>query len=187
MNVIWLHQPSIQEPLEYRSFAGPWGEMLAIWHGEGLCRLAFVDSGADRERLLSESAAFWGGWAEVMDGHDNRFRRLESQVRSWPERPERGVPLLEVLGTGFQHSVWRLLLQSVPGQFLGYGAMAQRLGCPGGARAVGQAVAANPVALLIPCHRVLPASGGVGQYRWGAHRKEDILGAEQGELSRVAN
>ncbi|MDX1589887.1 MAG: methylated-DNA--[protein]-cysteine S-methyltransferase [Oleiphilaceae bacterium] len=179
MNIIWLNRASVQEPLEYRSFAGPWGEMLGIWHGEGLCRLAFVDSGEKREQLLSDAGAYWQRPISTMDGHDNRFRRLESQVQNWPQRPDSGVPVLEVIGTGFQHSVWRLLLQSAPGQKLGYGAMAQRLGCHGGARAVGQAVAANPIALLIPCHRVLPASGGVGQYRWGAHRKEDILATEQ--------
>ena len=81
-------------------------------------------------------------------------------------------------GTNFQLRVWRALLQLEPRARSSYGELAQRLGSPGAARAVGQAVGANPVAWLIPCHRVLRASGELGGYRWGPERKRAILAWE---------
>jgi AraC family transcriptional regulator, regulatory protein of adaptative response / methylated-DNA-[protein]-cysteine methyltransferase len=82
---------------------------------------------------------------------------------------------LYVRGTGFQLQVWRALLEVPPGQVTTYGRLAEALGRPGAARAVGSAVAANPVAYLIPCHRVVRASGDLGGYRWGVERKRAML------------
>lgn len=82
-------------------------------------------------------------------------------------------------GTNFQVQVWRALLAIPPGSLRTYAAIARGLGLPAGAaRAVGNAVGANPVALLIPCHRVIRASGALGGYRWGLPRKAGLLAAE---------
>jgi AraC family transcriptional regulator of adaptative response/methylated-DNA-[protein]-cysteine methyltransferase len=81
---------------------------------------------------------------------------------------------LAVTGTNFQVQVWRALLELDPGATVTYSALARQLGRPDGARAVGNAVGANPVAWVIPCHRVLKASGELGGYRWGATRKQMI-------------
>jgi len=178
MNVIWLSAPADREPMHYRIFPGPWGEMLAIWHGETLCRLGFIDSARQGDQVLAESAAYWGAEAIGMTADDARYQVLEKTVRSWPEKPTGHSPVLEVVGTDFQQRVWRLLLTSHAGQFWSYGDIASRIGSPRAARAVGQALAANPIALLIPCHRVLPSGGGLGSYRWGAYRKEGLLAAE---------
>jgi AraC family transcriptional regulator of adaptative response/methylated-DNA-[protein]-cysteine methyltransferase len=81
---------------------------------------------------------------------------------------------LAVCGTNFQVQVWRALLELEPGVTVSYSALARRLGKSTGARAVGNAVGANPVAWVIPCHRVLRAGGKLGGYRWGKARKQMI-------------
>jgi O-6-methylguanine DNA methyltransferase len=86
---------------------------------------------------------------------------------------------LDVSGTDFQKSVWRALLEIPFGQSTTYGAIAAQLGRPQASRAVGSAVGANPIALLIPCHRVLPATGPPGNYRWGMDLKRVLLDAER--------
>jgi O-6-methylguanine DNA methyltransferase len=86
-------------------------------------------------------------------------------------------------GTDFQKSVWRALLDIPFGKLLNYKEIAKQIGQPGASRAVGSAIAANPIALLIPCHRVVPAAGGTGNYRWGSDRKLALLEAEQVEGS----
>jgi AraC family transcriptional regulator of adaptative response/methylated-DNA-[protein]-cysteine methyltransferase len=85
---------------------------------------------------------------------------------------------LDLRGTPFQRAVWAALREIPPGRTETYGQVAARIGHPGAARAVARACAANPVALLVPCHRVTPAAGGTGGWRWGAARKRALLAAE---------
>lgn len=84
-----------------------------------------------------------------------------------------------VSGTPFQLQVWRALTDIGMGTCETYGALAKRIGRPGAARAVGSAAAANTIALFIPCHRLVPAHGGGGAYRWGAAMKHQLLEAER--------
>ncbi len=92
---------------------------------------------------------------------------------------EHGTGLrLQVQGTDFQCAVWRALLRIPPGRTLSYGELATVLGKPRAARAVGSAAAANRIAFLIPCHRLLPATGAAGAYRWGDALKRSLLSAE---------
>jgi AraC family transcriptional regulator of adaptative response/methylated-DNA-[protein]-cysteine methyltransferase len=83
-----------------------------------------------------------------------------------------------VAATGFQREVWSALQRIPPGSVVGYGELATALGRPGAARAVGSALAANSVAMFVPCHRVVPATGGCGKFRWGAALKQRLLAAE---------
>ena len=96
------------------------------------------------------------------------------------DRPAAGdAPLrLAVCGTNFQLKVWEALLRIPPGRVTSYHALAQALGLPRGARAVGGAVAANPVSYLIPCHRVIRRTGRFSNYEWGPARKRVMLGWE---------
>ena len=80
--------------------------------------------------------------------------------------------------------VWRALLELRFATVTTYGEIATRIGAPGAARAVGTAVGGNPVAWLIPCHRVIRESGALGGYRWGAERKAAMLGWEAARISR---
>lgn len=85
---------------------------------------------------------------------------------------------LHVKGTPFQMRVWHALLKIPEGSLSTYGEIAAALGMPGASRAVGSAVGANRISLLIPCHRVIRTDGGLGGYRWGTERKRAILAAE---------
>ena len=85
---------------------------------------------------------------------------------------------LAVCGTNFQLKVWEALLRIPPGRVTSYQALAQALGLPRSARAVGGAVAANPISYLIPCHRVIRRSGRISNYEWGRSRKRVMLGWE---------
>ncbi len=115
-------------------------------------------------------------------GGDGAFESLTSKVIGFIERPDARWDLpLDIQGTAFQHRVWQAL-QAIPaGQTLTYGEVAQRIGAPKAVRAVGSACGANPVAVAIPCHRVIRTgnSGTVGGgYRWGIDRKRALLARE---------
>jgi AraC family transcriptional regulator of adaptative response/methylated-DNA-[protein]-cysteine methyltransferase len=104
---------------------------------------------------------------------------LDSVLASLRERaPLPSLPL-DVQGTPFQRQVWEALRAIPAGERRTYGELAASLGRPSGARAVANACAANPVAIVIPCHRVVRGDGELGGYRWGAERKRALLAAER--------
>jgi AraC family transcriptional regulator of adaptative response/methylated-DNA-[protein]-cysteine methyltransferase len=82
---------------------------------------------------------------------------------------------LHICGSEFQLLVWSALLRIRPGHYVSYGDLAAAAGAPRAARAVGQAVGANGIAVLVPCHRVLASGGGIGGYRWGSELKVALL------------
>jgi O-6-methylguanine DNA methyltransferase len=94
------------------------------------------------------------------------------------EAPHVDLPL-DVQATAFQRRVWEALRQIPRGEVRTYGQIAREIGQPEAVRAVGRACGANPVALAIPCHRVVGADGGLGGYRWGVERKRRLLEAER--------
>jgi AraC family transcriptional regulator of adaptative response/methylated-DNA-[protein]-cysteine methyltransferase len=91
--------------------------------------------------------------------------------------PKRRLRLL-LRGTDFQFQVWRWLLSVPPGCAISYSELARRAGCPTAVRAVASCMASNPIAFLIPCHRVIRNSGHIGEYRWGARIKAQLLERE---------
>ena len=105
-------------------------------------------------------------------------------------RPREGVskfPLRAyVEGTAFQLRVWRALIQVPPGRLVSYGALASAAGFPEAARAVGTAVGRNPLAYLIPCHRVIRETGVIGDYRWGTERKQALVAWESARSNHRA-
>ncbi len=105
---------------------------------------------------------------------DGAAERIARQV--FVERAGRIV--LAPMGTNFQVKVWRALLELGGRGATNYGTLAEAIGSPGASRAVGQAVGANPVAWLIPCHRVLRRDGDLGGYHWGVERKRAMLAWE---------
>ena len=178
MNVIWLAQPMEQERVEVGTLDSPWGEVLTVWHDEALSRLVFVDDAESRDGELAAVARLWGDKPVMMEPTDPRLEDLRRLLIEWPAVTGKRAPPLEMIGSGFQQSVWRLLLRLQPGETVTYGYIAMRLGKPGSARAVGRAVGSNPVSVLVPCHRVLPSSGGTGKYAGGKARKKALLDAE---------
>jgi AraC family transcriptional regulator of adaptative response/methylated-DNA-[protein]-cysteine methyltransferase len=157
--------------------ATPFGSAFVAETARGLCRLCFVE----RENDTTELAALRVLWPRAEFVRDDaHVGRLVATI--WSRSVDRQEPValpLAVSGTNFQVQVWRALLELEPGETVTYGALAKRLGRPDAARAVGTAVGANPVAWVIPCHRVLRAGGGLGGYRWGTARKQMIHRWEQ--------
>lgn len=103
-----------------------------------------------------------------------------AQVRSWIETPDRELNLpLDIQGTAFQQRVWKALQAIPPGTTVSYTEVAQQIGCPAAVRAVATACAANTLAVVIPCHRVVRSNGNLSGYRWGIERKRTLLDREK--------
>ena len=118
-------------------------------------------------------------------GGDEAFEGLVARAVALVEEPARGHDLpLDVRGTAFQQRVWEALRGIPAGSTESYAAVAARIGVPGAARAVARACAANPVAVAIPCHRVVRRDGGLAGYRWGVERKAALLEREAGAGER---
>jgi AraC family transcriptional regulator of adaptative response/methylated-DNA-[protein]-cysteine methyltransferase len=150
------------------------GWLLVAATERGVCAIELGDSPdnmADRLRRRFPQA-------HLVDD-DPDFGAVVARVVASVEAPKQSGDLpLDVRGTAFQRSVWRAL-QAIPaGTTLSYGEVARRLGRPTAARAVAAACAANPVAVAIPCHRVVRGDGDLGGYRWGTDRKRALLDRE---------
>ncbi len=153
--------------IRYGVASTPFGSAFLAETARGLCRLAFVERGSER----SEFSQLREQFAKAEFVHDDV--RAAGLVEIIWGRANARIPLA-VVGTNFQVQVWRALLELDPMETVTYGALARKLGKPEGARAVGSAVGANPIAWVIPCHRVLQAGGKLGGYRWGTARKQMI-------------
>lgn len=147
------------------------GEMLVAATGKGVCCLSFGESEAELHARFPK--------AELVEGGEG-FRDLFEQVVAAVEEPSSDnshIPL-DVKGTAFQQRCWEALRQIPAGETRSYGQQAAMLGNPKASRAVGSANGANNIAVLIPCHRVVPASGGVGGYAYGSQIKAELLKRE---------
>jgi len=143
--------------------AGEEEGMVAAWSDRGLVMLSFADDPENGQRQVSER--FPSSSLEQTGG--DRVDRLFTAPGRTP---------LHLIGTDFQRRVWRALLAVSAGTTCDYADLAERIGSQ--ARAVGGAVAANRIAMLVPCHRVVPRAGGDGAYHWGTERKRALLAAE---------
>lgn len=160
--------------IRYGYHPTPFGEALIAVTPRGICALVFV-----QESLEEALAAVRPPWENAVFLPDpGATAPLAERIFS-PGKERDGVPLaLHVQGTNFQIQVWQALLCLPAGAATTYGDLAATVGAPGAARAVGSAVGHNPVAYLIPCHRVIRKTGLLGEYRWGAARKSAMLGWE---------
>jgi O-6-methylguanine DNA methyltransferase len=140
-----------------------WGRVQVGFSEDRITHLALNDSGSTEPNSDPVFKEVFLNWLTC-------FQMCSAEVQ-WS--------YLVPFGSAFQQSVWRALLEVPFGQRVRYQDIAMKIGKPQAARAVGSAVGANPIAVLIPCHRVVPACGGIGQYRWGAERKRVLLDAER--------
>lgn len=150
--------------VRHGSAPSPLGPCHVAWTERGICHVAFGDDDDVRARL---PLAFFE--------EDDAASRVESIFGD--RRPDTPLRLF-VRGTNFQVQVWRALLRVPEGAVVSYGGLAERVGRPDAVRAVAGAVAKNPIAVLVPCHRVLRATGALGGYRWGTPRKRALLAIE---------
>jgi AraC family transcriptional regulator of adaptative response/methylated-DNA-[protein]-cysteine methyltransferase len=153
----------------------PWGMSCLVWCPGWVFQWEFDDSSSGPHR---------GPWLDHQTPTDDVG--AQEWVDRWVESRIEGVKnpggrvSVSVVGTLFQRAVWRALLGVPRGSLTSYGRLAAVVGAPGAARAVGAACGANPVALLVPCHRVIRESGELGGYRWGMDRKLRLLAGELG-------
>lgn len=155
----------------------PFGPCFIASTARGICALRFLDGDDGVSSLERE-------WPRArIEPNEKTAAALAQRIFGALRSPDRPLALL-VKGTNFQVQVWRALLKIPYGELSTYGRLARILGRPSAARAVGAAVGANPVAWLVPCHRVIRESGELGGYRWGIERKAAMLGWE---AARVAD
>jgi len=147
------------------------GPLLVAATDRGVCRVAFGEGEAELRARFPKARMEPGGAA---------FAALVEQVVAAVERPgEASFIPLDVQGTAFQQAVWRELRRIPPGETRTYAQIAAAAGNPGAARAAGSANGANPVAVLVPCHRVVRADGSPGGYAWGEAIKRELLRRER--------
>ncbi|MQA30625.1 MAG: bifunctional DNA-binding transcriptional regulator/O6-methylguanine-DNA methyltransferase Ada [Luteitalea sp.] len=150
------------------------GSVLVAQSAKGVCAILLGNDPGALVRELQDRFP-----RATLVGADARFEQTIAKVIGLIEAPGVGLDLpLDVRGTAFQQRVWQALREIPLGSTGSYTAVAARIGSPNGARAVAQACAANPLAVVIPCHRVVRTDGALSGYRWGVERKAKLLERE---------
>lgn len=162
--------------INYSYAESPFGNILVASTAKGICYMAFADE---------EKNAFTDMQQHFPNAHFKQMLDLMQQnalyifTHDWSKLHQ---IKLHLKGTDFQLKVWEMLLKIPVGQLSTYGNIAGKIKNPNASRAVGTAIGSNPVAFLIPCHRVIQASGNIGGYMWGSTRKTAIIGWEAARI-----
>ncbi len=174
------------ETIHYALTDSPLGRVLVATTGRGLCAVLFADSDAEAAVELRERFP-----QAVLRGPDRRGpaaagkadldRAVGLVLAGMQESATAASFPFHVRATAFQQRVWRALMAIPRGQTRSYAQIAEAVGSPKAVRAVGTACAANPLAIVVPCHRVVGGNGALTGYRWGTERKRKLLAMEQGE------
>ena len=154
------------------TYSSPLGMIVLESDGEVLTGLRFMESSETQKQAI-----------ETLPADTTNTLPIFAEVRQWLDDYFAGkrplnVPRLNPPGTEFQRRVWQSLFTIFYGQTKTYGEIARMVGCKS-ARAVGQAIGRNPIALIIPCHRVIGANGSLGGYAYGLNRKKQLLELEK--------
>jgi AraC family transcriptional regulator of adaptative response/methylated-DNA-[protein]-cysteine methyltransferase len=158
------------------------GRVLVAGTARGICAILIGETDAELRADLVRRFP-----RAAITAAEAGFAALVAQVVGLIEAPDSRHDLpLDIRGTVFQRRVWQALRDIPPGETQSYGRLAARLGVPKGARAVAGACAANPLAVAVPCHRVVSGAGKISGYRWGPARKRAILAREAGTVSPIA-
>ncbi|MEO1090008.1 MAG: bifunctional DNA-binding transcriptional regulator/O6-methylguanine-DNA methyltransferase Ada [Pseudomonadota bacterium] len=151
------------------------GSILVAATDQGVCAVQLGDDPAELVEALQDRFP-----NARLIGDDTAFAATVAAIVGLVERPHHPVELpLDVQGTAFQERVWQALRTIPPGDTASYAEIAERIGSPQAVRAVANACGANPVAVAIPCHRVVRSDGSLGGYRWGVERKQALLARER--------
>jgi AraC family transcriptional regulator of adaptative response/methylated-DNA-[protein]-cysteine methyltransferase len=166
--------------VRYTLASSPLGRMLIAATDKGICSIQFANSDAQLQQGLMREFPF----AVRRRDDANMSHWRESLMRLMEGREANPSLPLDIRATAFQRRVWEALQQIPRGETRSYSAVARKIGMPTATRAVARACATNPVAVAIPCHRVIREDGNMGGYRWGLERKEQLLTLE-GASQRV--
>jgi AraC family transcriptional regulator of adaptative response/methylated-DNA-[protein]-cysteine methyltransferase len=162
--------------IRYSFEESPFGKILIASTSKGICFMAFDDK---KDMALNELHSLFPS-AGFIHQSDLLHKAALSFIGTYEQKDKIN---LHLKGTPFQLKVWEALLKIPKGDLTTYGSLAKRIDHAGASRAVGSAVGDNPVAFLIPCHRVIQQSGVIGQYRWGHLRKVAMIGWEASRLN----
>lgn len=167
-----IKQRGLGLTISFGSADSPFGDALIAWTDRGICALSFYDQGGAEQKSGLAHA-----WPEAtLNRSDKAACALIKQI--FYNKPEPGKLHLLLRGSNFQIKVWEALLNIGTSRLISYATLAQMVGSPKAQRAVGSALAENPIGYLIPCHRVIRSSGDSGIYRWGSDRKLAMLAWE---------
>jgi AraC family transcriptional regulator of adaptative response/methylated-DNA-[protein]-cysteine methyltransferase len=170
--------------IRYSTADSPLGRMLVAATDKGVCLIAFGEDDAEVEQVLDDS--FPNGELIPDEAKTGWLADAVSFVTSQTsEHPLAATFPLDVRATAFQQRVWKALQEIPRGETRSYSELASQLGAPSSTRAVAGACGANPVAVIVPCHRVIGKSGSLTGYRWGVERKQQLLEAEK-KAARIA-
>ena len=162
--------------INYSFSPSPFGSVMTASTEKGICYMAFED---DKETALGNlkhtfpNASFFEKQDALQQNALSIFNKDWTKLNTIK---------LHLKGTDFQLKVWESLLTIPMGKLSTYGSLAEKIGNPKASRAVGTAIGSNPVAFLIPCHRVIQSTGNIGGYKWGSERKQLIVGWESSHL-----
>ena len=165
--------------IHYQFSETPFGHVLIASTQKGICTLRFVENTAEALAHLKEQFPH-AMYIEQVDAFQEAALKFFRQ--DWEQLP---MIKLHLKGTPFQLKVWQSLLKIPMGQLSTYGQLAQMIDHPKAARAVGTAIGHNPIAFLIPCHRVIQSTGAIGGYEWGTVRKTAIIGWEGSQTHAI--
>ena len=167
--------------IRYGIHACPMGGLFMAVSARGICKLSFINN----DIVAAELQELQATWPKASITRDDALihDKAESLIRAIDSDNTQPLHLL-VKGTNFQINVWKAMLKIPYGSLVSYLELARRAGRPDAVRAVSSAVAANPVAFLIPCHRVLRKTGHFGRYHWGENRKKILVAYEAAQLSQ---
>jgi AraC family transcriptional regulator of adaptative response/methylated-DNA-[protein]-cysteine methyltransferase len=170
---------TLQQVIRYGSGPTAVGPVFVARTERGVCMLRLV---AGRERPLDELRRHFPRAELVQDQEavKQALRKVDEFLAG--KRAEGSIPL-DLHGTPFQRRVWKVMQQVPRGQTCSYRELARRAGKPRAVRAVANACASNPVALLVPCHRIVRSDGGLGGYYWGLKKKKQLLRLDRALLS----
>ena len=171
------------EEIAYAVRESALGPLMMAATARGVC---FVQFGGDAEALRGQLASEFPQ-AQLRPSDEAVGIELDRWMTALDDHLSRGAPQpdlpLDLRGTAFQLKVWKFLLSVKAGEVVSYSELAKGVGIPRGARAAASACAANRIAVLVPCHRVLQANGGLGGYRWGVPRKRTPAGRGAGRVN----
>ncbi|RHX94749.1 cysteine methyltransferase [Leptospira yasudae] len=164
--------------IRYSFQKSSFGNYVVASTEKGICNLYFYD--IPKREIVSELKEQWkqADLTEQTDENQDRVVRFFDQAL-----PEKEKIRLHLKGTDFQIKVWEALLKIPEGNLVSYADIAESIGQESASRAVGTAIGKNPIGYLIPCHRVIKSTGGIGEYRWGSERKMAMIGWEASQTN----
>ena len=165
--------------INYSFAQTPFGSIIVASTHKGICYMAFID---DDDSALNQLKLHFPNAAYVKQIDTHQQDVLFVFKKDWSQLP---IIKLHLKGSSFQLKVWEALLKIPMGGLSSYGEISKSIQLPNASRAVGSAIGANPIAFLIPCHRVIRSTGECGQYHWGSTRKSAMIGWEAAAINET--